>query len=297
MSARDLEKVLREASRSPLGPLTAGYSPLGADAWLITATWVGAPPVEIHAFYESSPDAVRLEWTTAAAVAAENLGPLIASRPWIMDAVPLAGDRVAVRLWLYVAGLSMNTWFAALAEAARFASILGRPKGLPYDGAVLPFDRAAVAATAPAPVLHSETIKQPAAASASPTPLAVAQPMESIEDAPRPPSWQTLAAVDGPTAPTQTEHGQQNGATSIREAVAEQSELVEANRSTGAAPNGGSIAAEPNGSTAEITAPPPGTPTAAEGATPVRAAGNCRECGFPYRPDHTFCVNCGARIN
>src|SRR5205823_9474413 len=113
--------------------------------------------------YESSPDAVRLEWTTAAAVEAENLGPLIASRPWIMDAVTLAGDRVAARLWLQVAGLGLNTWFAALAEAARFASILGKLKSLPYDGA-------AEGASPSAPGLRAETVKQPAAVSVTPTP-------------------------------------------------------------------------------------------------------------------------------
>jgi hypothetical protein len=52
-----------------------------------------------------------------------------------------------------------------------------------------------------------------------------------------------------------------------------------------------------SGSPHEVAAGP--LPSMQEHQQPPDSApvGNCRECGAPYKRDHVFCMNCGARLN
>jgi len=54
------------------------------------------------------------------------------------------------------------------------------------------------------------------------------------------------------------------------------------------------IAPPPPVPAAPIITPEPAQPAVHSAATPGRI---CQECGEPTNPEHTFCTNCGARLN
>src|SRR5205823_12832961 len=136
------------------------------------------PPVEVHALYDVSQDAVRLEWTAAASASPERVASVVAGRPWIMAAAPGAGGGVSVRLWLRPEGLSANLLLAAVAEAARFAALLNdgiAVKATPASELWVPAD----GPTADPPPKNESGPKQPLAPPfVRPTPI----PREPAED-------------------------------------------------------------------------------------------------------------------
>jgi len=232
MAAKDLERLLRDASRAPLGPLSFTFSASGPEAWTLSAGWPGRAPVEVRGAYDSATDALRLEREAPVSASTERVNQVAAAMPWVLDAAPIAGGGVAVRLWLRVEGLGENTLLAALGALARLESALSE---------------------APPP----QALSPP-----SPPPP---PPPEPVVDEPRAPSWQSLAATPQP-AP------------------------VHPSESPGAAAAGPLPAPGP-------AAPAQAAPPASPGPVPPGVSGYCHECGNPYRADHAFCVNCGARLN
>jgi hypothetical protein len=240
VSTRDVERLLREVSRVPLGPMSITFATAGTDVWQLAVSWSGLPGAAVTVVHDAAGDSVRLEREAPYSGPPDRLAATIAGRPWVLEVLPVASG-IAARLWLRLEGLQANTLLAALAEMARLELVLLPPAAHP------------TAQTAPAPPPQSTPARPPP----QPAP---------IEDLVRPASWQSLSTSPTP-APAA---GQQPPA------------------ATQPPPPPPAISPLPPASA------PPAEPAATSSAGP---AGYCRECGHPFRPDHTFCVNCGARLN
>lgn len=185
MSVRDIERLLKDACRSPLGPLSVAVTKSGADAWSLEATWHDRVAA-LSAVYEPQTAGLQLlRLLSEDAADPKAVAAMCATRPWVIDAAPAEGSGVSVRLWLHGDDLDMNTFLSAVAELARLDLIAGG-----------------------APVADS-AVEEPQTEPLSPAEPAPASAQEPEIEAPRPSSWQTLVAVE-PAEPAPTNAPEQS---------------------------------------------------------------------------------------
>ena len=275
-----VERLLREIVDSRVGPLSVTVEAQAEDSWRISTAWYDAVRAEIEATFEEQARVLRLERSLPTTAPRELWRPVILAKPWVMDAAPVGGGDLVVRLWLHVSDLDLNTLLAALADLTRLSELLPIPPASvapvaqpsppiePADSEPASHDRGA--ATVEAPTVISDTA--PAA------PVAEAAPARAHQPAARHLPWEILSESPPAAAPTP------------------QPPPID----------------EPAGSVAEpqVAMPPPPMPPSEppqpDAAPPPEVApepeasgrpGYCKECGSAYAADHVFCTNCGARLN
>jgi hypothetical protein len=279
MSADDVRRLLERAAEAPVGPLSLAVAASGDDsAWRITASWYGATAAEVTATYDREGDVLRLETTIATDATRELWQPVILAKPWVIDAAPVPGGGLAVRLWLRGEGLALNELLAAVAGLARLGPALGAlgapaAAAAPATTTAPPAPEAPTAEPAPAAVVEaaslplSEPAPPPTPMSTSPAPPepAASPPLPRPASGPKPEPWEILSTTPPAAA-------------------------SEASAAPGPPLDPGEPAAAPE--PVEAAAP-----EAEPEPVPATAPGHCRECGAPYQADHVFCTNCGARLN
>ncbi len=165
MASRDIDRLLKEASRTPLGPFALACDAAGANAWTLTATWLRLnAPAEIRAAYDPATDALHLDREVSTNLPFARVDEIITGRSSIVEAAPTSWNTVAIRLWLRGEGLTPMALLTAVAELARLGLVLQET----------PERTATVSPEAPPPPAKPEP--------------------EPIIDASRRPGWQQLAA-------------------------------------------------------------------------------------------------------
>ncbi len=180
MSTPDIERLLNDACRSPLGPLSIARSPSSAGGWSLVASWAGGvSAVHVEAAYFEANDALCLERRLSGPLPAGVEEALLA-RPWVMETARTTDGGLALRLWLRREGLEANSLLGALAELTRAEALLG---------------------------LSPQTEQQPAPAEPAPPPPAQERTPEPrpVEARVQQPSWQSLAVGERESRPAPAE--------------------------------------------------------------------------------------------
>jgi hypothetical protein len=115
----DLAALLDKAEDAPLGPLTFKATSDGPEAWWLSLTLSGAPPVSVRLVHDAAASAVRLERQILSQVPFERWQAALDSRSWLAEVSPLAGGGVSVRVWLSDLDLQLNTLLMAATDMAR----------------------------------------------------------------------------------------------------------------------------------------------------------------------------------
>ena len=120
----NIAELLDKAEGAPLGPLTLKATSDGQDAWWLSLTIAGAPPVSVRLIHDTPNSAVRLERQILSQVPFEKWQAALDSRSWLSDAAPISGGGgVAVRLWLSDLDLQLNTLLMAATDLARLEKL------------------------------------------------------------------------------------------------------------------------------------------------------------------------------
>jgi hypothetical protein len=118
-----IAELVDKAEDAPLGPLTLKATSDGQDAWWLSLTLHGAPPVSVRLVHDAANSAVRLERQILSQTPFERWQAALDSRSWLAEAAPIAGGGVSVRLWLSDADLQLNTLLMAATDLARLEKL------------------------------------------------------------------------------------------------------------------------------------------------------------------------------
>jgi hypothetical protein len=273
----DMEDLLRRAGAAPLGPLALTFATAGPDAWTLTVT-LGNRTRTIRAERDSATEGLIL--------ACRSESRDIQGGPWVTDTTETLGVSER-RLWLHGDGLTPALLLNALAELMHLAApepggpeaaeemspIIAlvkppeesRPEPLPVSRPrVIPWQ----SFEAPARPAETPAAESPVPEGASESPAGAATPPEP-----------TLEPVVMPSA-------QHPDPPATPEPLLEPVVLPGSQSS--------SPTAQPE---SELPLTSQITPIPTDATPPVGTAGHCHECGSPYTADHSFCTNCGARLN
>ncbi len=270
----ELESLLQRAAAVPLGPLAVTYHASGPDAWTLTVT-SGDASHDISAERDDATGGLILSCRVGTGASAALGGS------WVSDSITDGAAGLTVgRVWLHGDGLSPALLFNALAALIH------------------------VAATVPDPP-QEEIVAKPRII-ISPPPPVVSQPVPI--ERPRPVGWNSFGRKTPEPEP-------EAGLASIAESPQSEDEIDKPPVAQPATEHPSGANGEiPAGTVAESlhsnpqadsepdvpgvqSAPPTGAELAVDVPAPAGKAGNCRECGSLYLPDHAFCTNCGAKLN
>src|SRR3954468_12641902 len=115
----NIAELIDKAEDAPLGPLTLKATSDGLDAWWLSLTLNGAPPVSVHMVHDTPNSAVRLGRQILSQTPFDRWQAALDSRSWLAEAAPIAGGGVSVRFWLSDFDLSLNTLLMAATDLAR----------------------------------------------------------------------------------------------------------------------------------------------------------------------------------
>jgi hypothetical protein len=153
----NIAELLDRAEDAPLGPLTLKATSDGQDAWWLSLTLNGAPPVSVRLVHDVPNNAIRLERQILSQTPFDRWQAALDSRSWVADAAPIAGGGVSLRLWLSDFDLQLNTLLMAATDLARIEKLANPNTARP--------------ATTPRTVSSWQTLgTQPAAAASKPEP-------------------------------------------------------------------------------------------------------------------------------
>ena len=119
----NIAELLDKAEDAPLGPLTVKATSDGTDAWWLSLTLSGAPPVSVRVVHDATNTSVRLERQILSQTPFDRWQAALESRPWLSEASPIAGGGVSVRVWLSDLDLHLNTLLMAAADLARLEQL------------------------------------------------------------------------------------------------------------------------------------------------------------------------------
>src|SRR3954466_14700720 len=119
----NIAELIDKAEDAPLGPLTLKATSDGQDAWWLSLTLNGAPPVSVRVVHDAANSAVRLERQILSQTPFDRWQAALDSRSWLADASPIAGGGVAVRFWLSDLDLQLNTLLMAATDLARLEKL------------------------------------------------------------------------------------------------------------------------------------------------------------------------------
>jgi hypothetical protein len=119
----NIAELIDKAEDAPLGPLTLKATSDGQDAWWLSLTISGAPPVSVRLVHDAANSAVRLERQILSQTPFDRWQAALDSRSWVSDAAPIAGGGVSVRLWLSDFELQLNTLLMAATDLARIEKL------------------------------------------------------------------------------------------------------------------------------------------------------------------------------
>jgi hypothetical protein len=119
----NIAELIDKAEDAPLGPLTLKATSDGLDAWWLSLTLNGAPPVSVRMVHDAPNGAVRLERQILSQTPFDRWQAALDSRSWLSEASPIAGGGVSVRLWLSDADLQLNTLLMAATDLARLEKL------------------------------------------------------------------------------------------------------------------------------------------------------------------------------
>jgi hypothetical protein len=119
----NIAELLDKAEGAPLGPLTLKATSDGQDAWWLSLTLAGAPPVSVRMIHDIPNSAVRLERQIHSQTPLDRWQGALDSRSWIVDLAPIAGGGVSVRLYLSDLDLQLNTLLMAASDLARLEKL------------------------------------------------------------------------------------------------------------------------------------------------------------------------------
>jgi len=180
VSTPDIERLLNDACRFPLGPLSIARSPSSGVGWSLLASWAGrATGVHVEVSYHEPSDALCLERRLPGPVPAGVEEALLA-RPWVLETARTTDGGLALRLWLRSEGLEANSLLGALAELTRVEALLG---------------------------LSPQTEQQPTPVEPAPPPPVQERPPEPrpVQARVQQPSWQSLAVGEREIRPAPVE--------------------------------------------------------------------------------------------
>jgi len=167
----NVPELLDRAEDTPLGPLTLKAVSDGPDAWWLSLTLGGAPPVSVRLVYEAAHSVVRLERQILSQVPFERWQAALDSRSWLTEASPIAGGGVAVRLWLSAFDLQLNTLLTAATDLARLEKLAATSSATVAPRATTtarPVSWATMGSPAEPPAPAQPTPPEPAAPAAAP---------------------------------------------------------------------------------------------------------------------------------
>ena len=119
----NIAELLSKAEDASLGPLTLKATSDGQDAWWLSLTLSGAPPVSVRLVHDAANSALRLERQILSQTPFDRWQAALDSRSWLADASPIAGGGVAVRFWLSDLDLQLNTLLMAATDLARLEKL------------------------------------------------------------------------------------------------------------------------------------------------------------------------------
>jgi hypothetical protein len=119
----NIAELLDKAEDAPLGPLTLKATSDGQDAWWLSLTIAGSPPVSVRLIHDTPNSAVRLERQILSQVPFEKWQGALDSRSWLSDASPIAGGGVSVRIFLSDLDLQLNTLLMAATDLGRLEKL------------------------------------------------------------------------------------------------------------------------------------------------------------------------------
>ena len=119
----NIAELLDKAEDAPLGPLTLKATSDGQDAWWLSLTLNGAPPVSVRLIHDVPNSAVRLERQILSQTPFDRWQAALDTRSWIVDLAPIAGGGVSVRLYLSDLDLQVNTLLMAATDLARLEKL------------------------------------------------------------------------------------------------------------------------------------------------------------------------------
>ena len=119
----NIAQLLDKAEDAPLGPLTLKATSDGTDAWWLSLSLNGAPPVSVRMVHDTPNSAIRLERQILSQTPFDRWQAALDSRSWVSDASPIAGGGVSVRLWLSDFDLQLNTLLMAATDLARLEKL------------------------------------------------------------------------------------------------------------------------------------------------------------------------------
>src|SRR3954466_11441532 len=109
----NIAELIDKAEDAPLGPLTLKATSDGQDAWWLSLTLNGAPPVSVRLVHDAPNSAVRLERQILSQTPFDRWQGGLVWGSWLSDASQIAGGGVSVRLWLSDGDLPINTLLMA----------------------------------------------------------------------------------------------------------------------------------------------------------------------------------------
>jgi hypothetical protein len=328
----DTEKLLRQVSAAPLGPLAVSYIGTAGDAWALTVTLVDRSTT-IRAEREPKTEGLVL----TCRIDTETEIPVHGS--WVTKDEPIPGGAIERHLWIHGDGLNAALLLNALAELAHVAAAIPDESDA-LNGPALTLEswtqpEAVVEDTLAAEVPVGEaSIQEPGTLGPPVAEAATAEPAPETAPVPRAKllPWQSLGSVAPSKPDPLPEAVSEPAATETAEPAASTASPVDASKvgTPSAEPEppiaGPTLQASPVAEeiltpepsitsavepptedaslplvsdTPQPAAPPPlsASVPALEGSPqPVGHTGTCRECGTPFAADHAFCTNCGIRL-
>src|SRR3954454_1546449 len=91
----NIAELLDKAEDAPLGPLTLKATSDGQDAWWLSLTLSGAPPVSVRMIHDAANSAVRLERQILSQTPFDRWQAALDSRSWLAEAGRLPGGGVS----------------------------------------------------------------------------------------------------------------------------------------------------------------------------------------------------------